>query len=71
MTSRNDRNPTGRLHSCACVMFANFSDEVQTIPNATVLGIAEGISESLVDKINATSEANLIEPAKPPRKRKI
>jgi len=34
-------------------MLANFSDESVTIPKATVLGIAEGISESLVDKINA------------------
>jgi hypothetical protein len=51
-------------------MVANFSDEALTIPKATVLGIAEGISESLVGKINARSETNLIEPAKPPRKRK-
>jgi len=32
---------------------ANFSDEALTIPKATVLGIAEAISESLVDKIKA------------------
>jgi len=51
-------------------MFANFSDEAITIPKATVLGIAEGISESLVDKINAKSGTNFIEPVKPPRKRK-
>jgi hypothetical protein len=50
-------------------MVANFSDEALTIPKATVLGIAEGISESLVDKINARSESNFIEPVKPPRKR--
>jgi len=69
MTSRDDRNPTERLHSCACVMLVNFSDEALTIPKTTVLGIAEGISESLVDKINARPEANSTEPAKPPRKR--
>jgi len=63
ITSQNDHKPTGRLHSCACVMVANFSDEALTIPKATVLGIAEGISESMVDKINVKSEANLIEPA--------
>jgi hypothetical protein len=45
VTSLDVRKPTGRLHSCACVMVANFSDEVLTTPKATVLGIAEGISE--------------------------
>ena len=70
MMSQDGHKPTGRLHSCACVMVANFSDEAITIPKATVLGIAEGISESMVDKINARSETNLIEPAKPPRKRR-
>jgi len=70
MTSQGDHKPTGRLHSCECVMVANFIDEALTIPKAIVLGIAEGISESLVDKINAKSETNLTEPAKPPRKRR-
>jgi len=51
-------------------MVANFNDESLTIPKATVLGIAEGISEIMVDNINAKSEANLIEPAKSPRKRR-
>jgi len=51
-------------------MVANFSDKALTIPKATVLGIAEGISESMVDKIKAKSETNLIEQAKPPRKRR-
>jgi len=70
MTSQDGHKQTGRLHSCACVMVANFSDEALTIPKATVLGIAERISESMVAKINTKSEANLIEPAKPPRKRR-
>ena len=70
MTSRDVHSPTRRFRSCACVMLANFSDETLTVPKATVLGIAEGISESLVDKINVRSEAKLNEPAKPPRKRK-
>jgi hypothetical protein len=70
MTSQDNRKQTGRLHSCACVTVANCSDEALTIPKATVLGIVEGISECLVDKINARSETNLIEPAKPPRKRR-
>ena len=62
--------PTGKLRSCACVMLANFSDETLTVLKATVLGIAGGISESLVDKISVTSEAKLNEPTKPPWKRK-
>jgi hypothetical protein len=70
MTSQDNRKPTGRLHSCACVTVANCSDEALTIPKATVLGISEGISESFVGKINARSGTNLIEPAKPPRKRR-
>ena len=60
MTSHDDDKPTGRFHSCACIMVGNFSDEALTIPKATVLGIAEGISESMVDKINVKSETNLI-----------
>ena len=64
VTSRDDRNWTRRLHSCACVMRVNFSDEAVTID------IAEGISESLVDKINVRSEANSNVPAKQPGKRK-
>ena len=70
MTSRYGHSSTGRLHSCAYIMLANFSDETLTVPKATVLGIAEGISENLVDKINVRTEAKLNEPAKPPRKRK-
>jgi len=34
-------------------MIANFSREELTIPKATVLSVAEGITEELVDKINA------------------
>ena len=33
-------------------MVANFSDEELTIPKATVLGIAEEVTEEIVDKIN-------------------
>jgi hypothetical protein len=33
-------------------MIANFSNKALTVPKATVLGIAEEISESIVDKIN-------------------
>jgi hypothetical protein len=33
-------------------MITNFSDEALTVPKATVLGIPEEVSESVVDKIN-------------------
>ena len=56
--------------SCAYVMLANFSSEPLTMPKATVLGIAKGVSETLVDRINAGSQANSNLPTKPPRKEK-
>jgi hypothetical protein len=37
------------------VMLANFSHEELTLPKATVLGLAEEVSESLVDQINTES----------------
>jgi len=52
------------------VMLANFGDEALTIPRATVLGIDQGISENIVDKINARSVVSMTDPPKPPRKRK-
>jgi hypothetical protein len=51
-------------------MLANFSDETLILPKATIVGIAEEISESIVNRINAKAETNLNEPPKPPRKRK-
>ena len=38
------------------VMLANFSDEEIILPKATILGVAEGISESLVASINEGPE---------------
>jgi len=38
------------------VMVANFSDEQLIIPKATVLGVAEEITEELVDRINTTDQ---------------
>jgi hypothetical protein len=46
-------------------MIANFRAEALTIPEATVLGIAEEVSESVVNKINANRSV----PEKPPRKK--
>jgi hypothetical protein len=31
-------------------MLANFTEEILTIPKVTVLGVAEEVSESLIDK---------------------
>jgi hypothetical protein len=52
--------------SCAYVVVANFTNEALTISKASVLGIAEGISESLVYSIN--SDSDLL--TKPGRKKK-
>jgi hypothetical protein len=39
-------------------MIMNFSDEALTVPKATVLGIAEEISEVIVDKINTGGQSS-------------
>jgi len=39
-------------------MITNFSKEELTIPKATVLGVAEEITEELVNKINAEDKPN-------------
>jgi len=56
--------------SCAHVILANFSDEELTVPKATVLGVAEEMSESLVNDINEVQTPAKSEPNKPPRRRK-
>ena len=52
------------------VLLANFSSETPTIPKATILGLAEEVSEALIDKINAGSESSSESPTKPPRQKK-
>jgi hypothetical protein len=47
-------------------MVANFSNKPLTLPKSTVLGMAEEINESLVDRINNDSEL----PTRPCRKKK-
>jgi hypothetical protein len=42
----------------ASVRDPNFSDEALTLPKSTVRGVAEVVSESLSDKINAGKEAS-------------
>jgi hypothetical protein len=41
------------------VMLANYSSEELTLPNATVIGVAEEISEQIVDAINAEMTMNI------------
>jgi len=41
--------------SCAHVILANFSGEELTVPKATVLGVAEEMSESLVNDKRSTN----------------
>jgi hypothetical protein len=50
-------------------MVANFSNQELTLPKATVRGMAERVSEPLIDRINARSETSANKPTKPPRKR--
>jgi len=36
---------------CITLMIANFSDEEQTVPKGTILGVAQEVSENLVDSV--------------------
>jgi len=51
-------------------MLANFSNEPVVVPKATVLGVAEEISESLVNKINPKCKSESDAPVKPHRQKK-
>jgi hypothetical protein len=51
-------------------MLANFSYQTLTFPKSTVLGIAEELSEPLVDKINEGKGTNANLPEKPEREKK-
>jgi hypothetical protein len=54
----------------AYAMLANFSRETLTVPKAAVLGVAEEVSEDLVERINAEKDPDMNSLVKPPRKRK-
>jgi len=54
MTSQDDHAAVRAR--CVHVMVANFSMQELTIPKATLLGVAEEVSESVVDKINVGSD---------------
>jgi len=70
LTSSREHAATRSPSSCAYVMVANFTGESLTLPKATVLGIAEGISELIVDKINPPDGLKSELPTRPPRKTK-
>ena len=44
---------------CAYIKLVNFSNEPLVVPKVTVLGVAEEISESLVDRINPKCKSGL------------
>jgi hypothetical protein len=68
VTSQNDHVKAGRRRGYTCIMLANFIDETLIIPRATILGVAEEVLESLVDKINLGKETNPNELTMPSRK---
>ena len=51
-------------------MLANFSNEPLVVPKATVLGVAEEIPESVVDRINPKGKSESSTPVKPHRHKK-
>jgi len=51
-------------------MLANFSSEPLVVPKVTVLGVAEEISESLVDRMDPKCKSGLDTPVKPHRQKK-
>ena len=55
LTSQQDREVV-RSADSVYVMIANFSNVPLTIPKATILGVAEEASESLIDRINVNAE---------------
>jgi len=68
LTSQQDREVVGSAGS-AYVMLANFSKDPLTTPKATILGVAEEASETLIDRINANYVSSTNAPTKLPRKK--
>ena len=62
MTSPADYSAVRSPDTCAHVMLANFSSQSLTIAKATVLGVAEEMSESVIYRINNESESNSVAP---------
>ena len=67
---RADDAETGYADSHAYVLLTNFSKEILTVPKSTVLGVAEEVSEQLIDEVNPASQTDTQTPPKPPRQKK-
>ena len=65
----DSRTETGVPNRCAYIMLANFSNEPLVVLKATVIGIAEEISEPLVDSINAGCKSDADSPTMPSRRK--
>ena len=70
VTSQHRRTETEVPNRCAYIMLANFSNEPLVVNKATVLGITQEISESLVDRINAKCKSDADSRTKPRRRKK-
>jgi hypothetical protein len=71
MTSQSDDRAKKSVDTRAFVTLANFSEETLVIPKATVVGLAEEVSETIVNKINSPRESDSTSPNRPPRKREM
>ena len=65
VTSEHDHIAARTRNSCTYVMVANFSNDELTIPS----GVAEEVSEALVDRINAGDRSNSSPPTPQHRKK--
>jgi hypothetical protein len=67
VTSRDVHTEIGASSMCAYVMLADFSNEILAIPKAIVLGVAEGISESWVERVITGGQCSSNLPTQPRR----
>jgi hypothetical protein len=65
MTSQSDNRAKKSPDTRAYVMLANFSEETVVIPKATVVGLEEEVSETIVNKINSPRESDSTSPNRP------
>jgi len=56
VTSQTGCVESGQAVNRAHVVVANFSDEPLTIPKATVISVAEPVSENMVNLVNSGEE---------------
>jgi hypothetical protein len=57
--NKADRAETELTGTRAYILVANFSNETLTLPQATVLGIAEPVGEDEIDKINPKAKSGV------------